>query len=313
MSSLVRRSGVVIVSAMLAIVGAALGTKYLATAVQVPAPTASSAADASAESCVVDGGSGALGGTRGILINGDCHTESTGSNAGPPTRTVFCGRPSSAANGLWNSKDCGAPQFCYDETADPTHQHPEDAFATFVLSGTTWVLQSVWCPTSSTAIPDTQALREQALRLLPPVAIGSAWTHRALINAQTILWAATAAERPLPTATVIGRRVTLRIGFDHADWDFGDTSTDTTTQPGRPYRPAEPCRSAQCPGYYGHTYTHTGPVTITLTVAWHAQFSLDNGTTWTDIDTTPLTGPQTSHQLDIVQARGVLVPDPDHP
>ena len=32
--------------------------------------------------------------------------------------------------------------------------------------------------------------------------------------------------------------------------------------------------------------------------------------TWTAVDTVPLTGPETTHQLDVAQARGVLVPDP---
>ena len=142
------------------------------------------------------------------------------------------------------------------------------------------------------------------------IQIGSAWTHTALINAETVLWAATDPDRTLPTATVVGRRVQLRIAFDHANWDFGDGTTDTTTDPGQPYSKADPCTTAQCAQYYGHTYRSTGPATITLTVAWHAEFSLDNGATWTAVDTVPLTGPETTHQLDVAQARGVLVPDP---
>ena len=190
---------------------------------------------------------------------------------------------------------------------DPKKKTPEDAYATFVQTNGRWVLQSVWCPATAQPIPTTQALREQVLRLLPSVQIGSAWTHRALVNAETILWADTSSSRTLRTVNVVGRRVQLRIAFDHANWDFGDNHTDTTTDPGKPYSKSDKCGTAQCPDYYGHTYTDVGPVTITLSVAWHAQFSLDNGATWTDVDAAPLTGPPTTHNLDVVQARGILV------
>jgi hypothetical protein len=254
---------------------------------------------------------GSLGDAHAIEVIGSSG-EACESAAGQRYKVVLCGRPSLQQNGLWN-KDCGAPKACYDDVADPRHQHPEDAFATFTqaANGTTWVLTSVWCPTSSTPIPDTAALREQALRLLPTVAVGSAWTHRALIHAQTILWADTATDRTLPTVTVVGHRVQLRIHFEHATWDYGDGSTATTTSPGRAYNAqTDPCDTAQCPDYAGHTYTRTGPATITLTVSWHAQFHLDNRGTWTDIGTTPLTGPAATRELQLLQARGVLVRTP---
>jgi hypothetical protein len=219
---------------------------------------------------------------------------------------IDCGRPSSKANGLWQPS-CGAPQFCYDSVTDPNKKRPEDAYATFIQANGRWVLQSVWCPATAQPIPTTQALREQVLRLLPSVQIGSAWTHRALVNAETILWANTNASRTLRTVNVVGRRVQLRIAFDHANWDFGDQHADTTTDPGKVYSKSDECGTAQCPDYYGHTYTDVGPVTITLSVAWHAEFSLNNGNTWTDVDAAPLTGPQTTHDLNVVQARGILV------
>ena len=146
--------------------------------------------------------------------------------------------------------------------------------------------------------------------MLPTVRIGSAWTTRALVNAETVLWAETSAHRSLGNVTVVGRQVGLRIGFDHADWNFGDSTTDSTTDPGKQYSKSDPCDTAQCPDYYGHTYTDTGPVTISLTVAWHAEFSLDNGATWTAVDPAPLTGPATTHDLAVVQARGVIVQNP---
>jgi hypothetical protein len=222
---------------------------------------------------------------------------------------VDCGRPSSKQNGFW-LKQCGPPQVCFDTRTDPKHKRPEDAYATFIEQNGRWVLQSVWCPATARPIPTTQALRQQVLRLLPSVRIGSAWTHRALVNAETVLWADTDANRTLRTVNVVGRPVQLRIAFDHANWHFGDGATDTTTDPGKAYTKTAPCNTAQCAQYYGHTYSDTGNVTISLSVAWHAQFSLNGGNTWTDVDAVPLTGPQTTHALRIVQARGILVAPP---
>ncbi len=247
-----------------------------------------------------------------MLVGGICTPVhgSGGSSAGPRVKTIECGIPSSKDNGFWD-KRCGAPKTCLDPDPKAAPHSLIAAWATLIQQNGRWVLQSVWCPATTDPIPTTEALRQQVLRLLPAVAIGSAWTTRALVNAEAIFWAETDANRSLPTATVVGRNVRLRIAFDHADWNFGDGATDTTTDPGTPYTDSNPCDTAQCPGYYGHTYTDTGPVAITLTVAWNAQFSLDGGTTWTDVDAVALTGPETRHPLDVVQARGILVTDPN--
>jgi hypothetical protein len=251
----------------------------------------------------MDVAAGLFGGTQGTEESRECPGRGGGGpvrvSDATPGRLVMCGFPSSGDNGFWDPR-CGSPRRC-----------PRgELLGWLVQQGRNWVLDSVWCPSKPAPVPTTEALREEAIQLLPAIQIGSAWTTRALVNAQAIFWAETDADRSLPTATVVGRQVQLRIGFDHADWTFGDGATDTTTDPGTPYSEANPCDTAQCPGYYGHTYTDTGPVTITLTVAWNAQFSLDGGATWTDVDAVPLTGPQTTHALDVVQARGILVQDP---
>ncbi|MBN9620087.1 MAG: hypothetical protein J0H43_10210 [Actinobacteria bacterium] len=151
-------------------------------------------------------------------------------------------------------------------------------------------------------------IRQEVLRLLPQVAIGSAWRSRALINAQAVLWAQTTDTRELPAVTVVGRRVQVRIAFERASWTFGDGASDTSAVPGKPYDQAhDPCRTAQCPHYYGHTYTQLGHRTITLRVAWRARFSLD-GRTWRDIPQS-VAGPAERRDLDVVEARGILVPD----
>lgn len=248
---------------------------------------------------------------HGVLMSGLCLPSAEGNPASdmssspsaPPTKVITCGFPSSNDNGFWNPQ-CGTMIRC-----------PKGpAFATLVEQNNTWVLLTTWCatdpPNAPPRVPTAADLRQQVLRLLPQVGIGSAWSTRALVNAQTVLWAETGDRRALGNVTVVGRQVALRIGFDHATWDFGDGTSDTTTDPGKPYTRADPCGTAQCPDYYGHTYTDTGDVTITLTVAWHAEFSLDGGATWTAVDPAPLTGPATTHDLTVVQARGIIVQNP---
>lgn len=159
------------------------------------------------------------------------------------------------------------------------------------------------------------ALRERALRLLPHVGIGVAPPGGVtLVNVDTLLWADTATQRSLGTVSVVGRAVALRIRLDGADWNFGDGETDTTADPGKPYDEAsDPCHTAHCPDYYSHAYQRTGHVTITLTLRWRAEFSVDGGGTWTAVDPDPLAGPRSRQQITVKQARGVLVPNPgDH-
>jgi len=190
--------------------------------------------------------------------------------------------------------------------------------ATLMLVSGHWVLQSVWCPGASTPVPQQQTpeislaeIRQRAIRLLPTVAIGSAWHTRGLVNAEAIVWADTDRSRSLSRVQVVGQPVDLRLTFDSATWDFGDGTSTTTDSPGTPYDAStDPCHAAECPGYFGHTYRDPGTRTITLRVAWRAEFSLDGGATWEAVDPAALAGPSSSATLQIVQARGVLVPNP---
>jgi hypothetical protein len=245
-------------------------------------------------------------------MRGQCYeAKDDGAGTTSPTKVLACGRPSSRDNGLWN-RQCGAPRTCFRVDKTTGKEVEVDAFATVTLVNGHWTNPVVWCPAKSQPAVDQTALRQRALRLLPSVSIGSAWTTTALVNAETVLWAATDADRALPAVTVLGRRVHLRVHFDRADWHFGDRTTDTTTSPGKPYDSAgDPCRTAQCPDYYGHRYAETGVMTITLAVTWHAEYSLD-GTTWIAIAGV-ITGPTTQHVLAVKEARGILVPNPgDH-
>jgi hypothetical protein len=166
------------------------------------------------------------------------------------------------------------------------------------------------CVTTPAASLSPLALRESALRLLPRVGIGTAPKGKTLVNAETIMWADTPSSRALPTATVTGQRVLLRISLTQTRWTFGDTTTATWTTAGKPYdAQTDPCETAQCPNYDGHTYTQPGPVTVELQVAWNAQYSV-NSTHWTTVPGGQLLGPTSTAQLTMRQARGVLVPIP---
>jgi hypothetical protein len=174
-----------------------------------------------------------------------------------------------------------------------------------------WTTLSVWCPADARPVPDARAILDAVIRLLPRVGIGEPpGQHETLVNLQTVLWAVTKPERDLGRVAVIGQQVWLRLHFDHADWDFGDGSTDRTSDPGRPYdATGDPCAASACPGYYGHRYVSNGSARLGLTVAWRAEYSLD-ATNWIAVASPPLDGPQTQAQLRVLQARGVLVPDP---
>jgi hypothetical protein len=187
-----------------------------------------------------------------------------------------------------------------------------DTFATLSQAqGGTWTLASLWCPTKATPIPDAGAIRDQVIKLLPTIPVGIVTGHLSLVNVQEILWTPTDASRDLGAIHVIGQPVRVRLTFDHADWDFGDSSTASSDQPGKVYHPDIPCATGQCPDYFGHTYTTTGPMKITMTATWAGQYSLDNGAHWTTITGGPLTGPTSTTTITVKQARAELI-NPDH-
>ncbi len=151
--------------------------------------------------------------------------------------------------------------------------------------------------------------RAEAQKLLPHPAIGTAPTgHATLVNIETVLWVATDPDRTLGTVTLLGHRVTLRAHLQQVHWDFGDQETDTTRSPGKAYTRDDPCRTAQCPDYFGHTYLHTGAVTIAAQLVWSGQFQVD-GSAWQDIQGT-VSAPATDEPIRVREARGVLVPNP---
>jgi hypothetical protein len=278
----------------------------VALTVLTSSATAKASVPPDGSTCVIKSSQGGFGGTEGIVTNGQCQPLPTGPNSGgdthdgPAVRTVICARPAGSGSGP-PIADCIAPSDCPDGVAWTYEE---------LIKGQWIPIGPPWCPQGGNAPPPPPSvgqIRQQVLRLLPHVEIGSAPHGAGLANAETVLWADTGTNRRLPTVAVVGQQVELRIGFDHASWNFGDGRSDTTSAPGRPYDDqGDPCETAQCADYYGHTYTATGTVTVTLTVAWHAQYRLA-GQGWTDVGAAPLTGPARSQTLTIRQARGVLI------
>lgn len=254
------------------------------------------------------------GGSQRVELNGKCLTRGTEqSSDSPPSaaaraRTVYCGRPVSQANaGLWNA-ECGAPRVCAQTDSRTGREVPVDVFATFTQIDGKWGPPRLWCAYDPVPGLQPETIRDEAVRLLPGVAIGSTWSAPAITNTETIFWADTSADRPLPTATVAGQRVELRISFRSASWHYGDGTNETTTTPGKPYDDVhDACITAQCAHYSGHVYTHTGHVVVSLSITWHAQYRV--GAQWFDIDG-DITGPTSRHVLTVMQSRDVLVPNP---
>jgi len=176
----------------------------------------------------------------------------------------------------------------------------------------TWSTTGSECDPVSNAPPAAVTplmVWQQAQRLIPTAPIGLAPRHDTLVNMETIMWVATTRQRTLPTVVILGRPVSVQISVDHVTWDFGDGRTGTNDGPGRPYDAEnDPCKTAQCAGYDGHTYTTTGHLTVTATVTWKATFQVDGGPV-TAIPST-LDGPGSAAALLVQEARSVLVRDP---
>jgi hypothetical protein len=151
--------------------------------------------------------------------------------------------------------------------------------------------------------------RAQAEKLLPHPHIGTAPAGGVtLVNIETVLWVDTAPDISLGTVRLLGYRVTLRAHLQRVAWDFGDDTTDVTSSPGKAYSHADPCTTAQCPDYFGHTYTRTGQLTIGAQLSWSGQFQVDGGP-WQDIPGT-VTAAATGTGMHVKEARGVLVDNP---
>ena len=172
-----------------------------------------------------------------------------------------------------------------------------------------WSLGGSVCRQPATPQVTATLVRQQVARLVPSAAIGVAPQESTLVNIQTIMWVVTAPQRSLAPLTILGRRVVVTLRFDHVVWDFGDGHTESAATPGKPYDEThDPCKTVDCPDYYGHAYVETGTMTLTAAASWAASFTVDGGRTLTIPGT--VAGPAATTTLQVKQARGVLVPDP---
>jgi hypothetical protein len=254
---------------------------------------------------------GPKAGGSGVIVNGTCKpTSAPGGATGPPveTKQVNCGLAALSPTPLgWNDA-CGTPIPCYVTVLGVETKVPAATYATFQRSGPNapWVLVDKYCPGAPDLQPSPEALREQAIRLLPAVPVGGSAVPNTLVQFETITWADTAAQRTLGPVSVVGRQVWIRIQFEHANWDYGDGEHEQRATPGLPYPSAGVCRTRVCSRYDGHVYTAGGNVTVRLAVTWTASFSLD-GTTFASITGDPITGPTTTLNYIVHTAHSVLV------
>ena len=230
------------------------------------------------------------------------------------TELIDCGSPTLAKRAIAPSQRCSTAWVqCDVESLSLLVKRRVTDLVVVRTFGDGSSLEQVECDVPVRTRPDpkltAQMVRDQAEKLLPHPVIGSAPPGRVtLVNIETVLWIASASERRLGTVTLLGRRVEIRAHIDRVTWRFGDGASATTTGPGTAYTDRHPCRTKQCPGYFGHTYTDTGSTTITAALTWTGQFSVDGGA-WQTIPGT-VTAAATSTTIDVKEARGVLVPNP---
>lgn len=156
------------------------------------------------------------------------------------------------------------------------------------------------------AVVTAAMVREEVVRLLPPVAVGIAPANGpTLVNMETVFWSPTPATRQLGPVTILGQAVAITIRFDHATYDFGDGSSATFDGPGTPWS-RDACSTAQCPTLDGHTYTATADrVTTRGTVTWTASFSVAGGAAQPIPGT--IDGPTSTHDLQVLEGRSVIL------
>jgi hypothetical protein len=246
--------------------------------------------------------------------------------SGPRIETVDCGKVKVGII-LENSPNhfCAAVQgTCSVQSRAQAPTDPKATTVGYLQQGPTgsWVLNGFDCnvvPGGAGPPPPPQVTPFDAyaavLRLVPSPAIGAApGKGRTLVNMQTIFWVNGGADEALGPAILLGHQVGLRIHARTTTWSFGDGATDASRGLGRPYAAADGCADAVCTGYFGHTYAGTGAMTVTATVTWAGEFSVDGGP-WRGI-ANPATGadtvdgPAATRPITVIQARGVLVQDP---
>ena len=173
----------------------------------------------------------------------------------------------------------------------------------------TWTLNGSVCTKPAKPVVTAQMVRDRVVRLIPTAPLGLAPHDTSLINIQTIMWVDAPATQTLPPVSILGQNVTVTLNLDHVDWDFGDHQNTSTRTAGKVYDNIhDPCRTATCPDYFGHTYRSPGSTTIHATATWTASFTVAGQRAATIPGT--VAGPTATTTLTVKQARSVLVPNP---
>lgn len=263
----------------------------------------------SAGAATADPGGNIWGDSRsdnpGVAVGGESSppvdTQPVGSSTNASTRTITCdltGTISAQCQGAANA--CLRPPLAPPDNAAIVQQQQPDG---------TWRQTGVDC--DGNGAPDalivTAAMvRQQVVRLLPPVAVGVApATGPTLVNLETIFWSPTSATRQLGPVTILGQRVAITIRFDHATYDYGDGTTATADSPGTAWTD-DLCDTAQCPTLDGHTYTQPADaVTASSTITWTAGFTVGGGAEQPIPGT--IDGPTSDHDLQVLEGRSVIV------
>jgi hypothetical protein len=252
-----------------------------------------------------DPGDGGGGGAPAVDPPGTIRLVPCGSN----TRASLVGLGD--VNAGQDARTCASVDMCDAQTQATGVPHQQYVRMVKQQDGTWSTTGSECDPVTNTPPPVITPLMvwQQAQRLIPTAQIGLAPRHDTLINMETIMWVSTARQRELPTVTILGRPVAVHLRLAHVSWDFGDGHSATTDTPGSAYDPThDPCKTAQCADYDGHTYTSTGQLTVRATITWRATFRVAGGPATTIPGT--LDGPPSTATLLVQQARSVLVPDP---
>ena len=140
---------------------------------------------------------------------------------------------------------------------------------------------SLFCgaPKADPGVLAVQEFYRSSARVSAPLTAPATTT---LANFPNIYWSDVAPYEQSTSITVANVR--LKLIPARYVWDFGDSETTTTTDPGTPYDPqlATTTQDALKNYTHVHRYTHLGTFDLKLTVIFNGQYSV-NGGGWTDI------------------------------
>lgn len=283
-------------------------------------------ATARSSNCASDGSLNSCNGPSRVTVRGhggtlgsDGSSDVRTSIGGPVTRKwVTCGRGAvvqlRALGDRSPAADSGSPcaaaavAGCRRQGITDGLLHAQGVIVVRQRDGS-WAYAGGRCAATGPPRVTAQLVRDRIARLVPGAAVGVAPDGDTLVNIETVLWVDAPGQQVLAPLTILGQRVAVTLTLARVDWSFGDGTQQATSSAGRRYDTAsDPCRTAQCPGYYGHTYTATGPMGVSATVAWTARFRVDGRASVTIPGT--VVGPAGRADVTVRQARGILVPDP---